>query len=748
MTVPSDLSPEDVETVETVMAAHGYESLKETQRLAFQDGILDPGNHLLVAETGNGKTLCAETVTKKILDDGGRVGYLVPSRQLVRDKRDALREWGGDQYRIESDRTAYRTADVAVKTFDSFYRAILQNTGNARNLDLIVLDDFHEIYGGFRGPEIEKSIAAAKYEGIDIFAMSATVGNPEELAEWMDADVTVSPEGRQIEIEEHAIDTANNETKEAVVDAVRTHRDKGPFLVFNYAKPWTESRAKAVADTRAFRGSSDRNFHVELENKVDGRLTETFEKLAHALNNGVAFHHADLPKHITNWIEDLYYEGEIECLFATTTIAYGFDSPVQTVLVADIQRGPNYVGVWEYIQWIGRAARPGYGYDKGFAYTLTDEPDETAQRFFEPQRELERVETHIENQERFQWLVLELVATGWDTPHEIEAFVKEMLYWDQLTELGAWGREHGSRDERLNTRLRETADWLIEHGFISEHDTKRQFQTTALGDGAVDFAFNSFASATLLAIKEFYQWVEETDHDEVTRTAMLDKTTRLFDHSISARGGSSELEAKLEEHGIALDKYGITTGVIRWYWMNNLDTRDIEDRTEVDAAYISSTASSLSSTIEATQYLIDAAPNARRPEWFDSLTFRVDRGIRHEEVPLVENISGLGRYRVRSLQEYLRGSDIVAGRDLPDGTLWTKLTAFYESIGDSTQFEDVLRDGVDGIGPATAGNIQAFIEHGDVDSRYLESTDDSDVSSSGDTTGGYSRRTSLDDFGA
>jgi len=98
-----------------------------------------------------------------------------------------------------------------------------------------------------------------------------------------------------------------------------------------------------------------------MRQKVNGEVTETLEDLGAMMNAGVAFHHADLPRDIQEWIIDLYKEGEIQCLFATTTIAYGFDAPVQSVLVADITRGPQDVGVWEYVQWIGRAARPGYG---------------------------------------------------------------------------------------------------------------------------------------------------------------------------------------------------------------------------------------------------------------------------------------------------------------------------------------------------------------------------------------------------
>lgn len=79
-----DLSSADAEIVETVISAHGYDSLKEIQELAFEDGILDRGNHLLVAETGNGKTLCAEAVAKKRLDRDAQVAYLVSSRSRTR----------------------------------------------------------------------------------------------------------------------------------------------------------------------------------------------------------------------------------------------------------------------------------------------------------------------------------------------------------------------------------------------------------------------------------------------------------------------------------------------------------------------------------------------------------------------------------------------------------------------------------------------------------------------------------------
>ncbi|WP_324663926.1 DEAD/DEAH box helicase [Haloarcula sediminis] len=742
-----DLPPEDAEIVDEIMSAHDYDSLKKTQQLAFEDGILAPGNHLLVAETGNGKTLCAEAVTKKQLDQGGRVAYLVPSRQLVRDKRESMQEWGSDEYRIYSGPSAYQSGDVIVATFDSFYRAILQDKGSARNLDLVVLDDFHEIYGGFRGPGIEKAIAAAMYEGIEIFSMSATLGNPQELADWMDADLTVSPEGREIEIKEEVVGVGPQEKKDALTNFIRSEQDKAPFLVFNYAKSWTESRAEEVAKTRIFADASDRNFMEEMERKSQGEITSTLEDLARMMDGGVAFHHSDLPQDVKEWIVDLYEEGEIKCLFATTTIAYGFDAPVQSVIVADIKRGPNFVGVYEYVQWIGRAARPGYGYDEGYAFTLTDDPEETIERYFEPHRELEPVTTHIENDERFRWLLLELVTTGWDTPHEIEAFVKEMLYWQQMKQIGAWGREHSSKDERLNSRLRETADWLLDLDFITEKDTARQFQPTPLGEGTIEFAFNSFSNATLAGIRNFYDWLEDLGTGNLTRLNLVYQTTILADRKID-RNCSDELEGLLQEHELPVDEYGITAGILRWYWIKNLDIREIEQRTGVDGAYISSDARRVADTLDATKYLIDASPEVHRPEWLDIMTFRIERGVRRDEVPLVENVRGLGRHRVRKLREYLSRPDIAGVDEMPDGSLWEQLTAFYDGLDNPDFFVDTLSGNVSGVGKRTADRIEEFVRDGSVDDEYLE-TDDKGASTANESsgsTGDYTRGTSLDDF--
>lgn len=716
-----ELSAEDRMIVRDVMKSHGYTELTKTQDLAFSDNILSENNHLLVAETGNGKTLCAEAITKKRLDEGGQVAYLVPSRQLVRDKRDTVREWA-DSYDVRSGSQKYHTADVAVATFASFYRAVLQDIGNARSFDLVVLDDFHEIYGSFLGPEIEKSIAAILDEDIEIFAMSATIGNPQEIGDWIDADVTVSPEGRQIDIKEETVEYSGGSKKKHLADFVSNNTEQAPFLVFNFAKSWTESRAEAIADTGAFADMASDGHEDALESKVDGELSPKLESLADMLSKGVAYHHSDLPNPIREYIEDLYYEHEIGCLCATTTIAYGFDAPVQSVVVADMKRRGQWVGVWEYQQWIGRAARPGYGYDVGYAYTVTKNPEEVKQQYFEPRR-LEPVETHIENDARFRKLVLELIATGWNTPNDLEQFVKRTLYWSQLSSEGSWGQDFGATDQLLKDKLTTTTHWLNTQGFAEEQKASGKFAASSLGSGSVEFLFDTFGSHTLSDIKKFYEWIRTTS--EITPFTLVSTAAEFFGPTVNTKNVSPEFEERLQKEGYQPTDANITAGILHWYWIENEPTEAIDEETGIDSSYIYSTARSMAGVLEASINLFAATSDTPAPRWLDEYITRLEKGVRRDEIAVVENIRGLGRYRVRNLRDYLTDTSVPAVSSLQtDGELQDLLQALYDDIGDEQKFTDVLRGNIRGIGPATADAIVEFIDTGDTNTSKAGGTEE------------------------
>lgn len=689
----STISETDEKHIQEIMDTHGFSSLKQTQRQAFENDVLNLNkNHLLVAETGNGKTLCAEALTKKSLSEGNQVAYLVPSTQLVRDKKETIQEWIDNRYTVSSGRGKYKNSDVVVATFRSFYQAILRGAGDVRSFDLAILDDFHELYGSFIGPELEKSISAAMQYDIQLFGMSATIGNPEEISNWLDSNLTVSNESRDIEIEEIIAPTPYSSKKKNVVSVVEENiEDKEPVLVFNYAKSWTESRAESVMNNIDL-GNNDINAQQKIENLVDGSLTESMKLLGKMIENRVAYHHSSLPRNVREWIEDLYSERKIDCLCATTTIAYGFDAPVHSVIVADMKRRGSWVGKWEYQQWIGRAARPGYGYDKGYAYVLTSDESTVRDEFFEP-RELEPIQTHIESPQQFRKLILELIDMGWDTPEEIETFVKNTLYWEQLATDGAWGRSFEMNEKRVQNKLRETVNWLESRNFVRENRTSRTFESTNLGRNTVEFIFETDIGVTLSQIHNLYKWINKTDR--ITRLSLLCKVTDVFDLGISA-DGNQEIISKIKDVSLEPNRNTITAGILDTYWIENLDLTEIEKRVDVNSVHLKTITYRISDVLSSTSRILDSSSKTK-PDWLDDYSYRINRGIKYDQIPYVRNVRGLGRSRVRRLSETLGSED----------NLWKSIEN-YINENSSDEFKNHIEESVEGIGDGISDRVIEF----------------------------------------
>lgn len=714
------LSSSQTQQVEHIMTAHGFEELTETQEQALNEGILEDGNHLLVAETGNGKTLCAESVVSTRVEQNEQIAYLVPSRQLVRDKAESLREWTPDDVTVASGRGKYHAGDIIVATFNSFYQAVLRGVGQSRSVGLVVLDDFHELYSSFIGPELEKAIAAAMHQNSEIFAMSATVGNPMEIADWLDATLTVSDEERSIPIREEIAPRDHSSKKESLANFVSENATDKPFLVFNFAKSWTESRAKEIAETRAFTDmASDKDLVDVMRQKVDGALPDRLQSLAEMMNNGVAYHHADLPRNVREWIEDLYYQEKIGCLCATTTIAYGFDSPVKSVVVADMKRRGQWVGKWEYQQWIGRAARPGFGYDEGFAYVLTNNPQVVRSEFFAP-RELEPVETHIDSPSRFRKLLLELIDMGWDTPETIEEFISNTLFWNQIQQDGAWGRSFDEREERVERKLRETATWLEQNDFIRENRTASKFDTTPIGESTVEFLFDTNRSHSLQDVRSLLNWMQSIE--SVDQLPLLARVTDTFGLGMSDDTASNDVKQLLKQHGLQVSSDTVSAAVLHLYWAQNMATGDIEDTAGIDAAYISSTAYRISDTLSAVEHLLDVS-QLIVPEWFDTYVYQIQRGVRVDEVPYVRNVQGLGRNRIRTLRDYFKSEDGAEfTQNDNDTTIWTYLSGVQDYFEETEETTDMLSSNISGFGPKLSERLMNFHTDATLAQKFKESS--------------------------
>jgi len=92
--------------------------------------------------------------------------------------------------------------------------------------------------------------------------------------------------------------------------------------------------------------------------------TKLVKKLADAVKNGTAFHHAGLDQRCRTIVETEFKNGNIKLLTATPTLAAGVNLPARRVIISSVFRfGPNGnapISILEYKQMCGRAGRPQY----------------------------------------------------------------------------------------------------------------------------------------------------------------------------------------------------------------------------------------------------------------------------------------------------------------------------------------------------------------------------------------------------
>ncbi len=738
--VPEFSSDENRDIVTEIMEAHGYDELTGTQAQAFSEGVLDEDNSLLIAETGNGKTMVAESVLKKSIDSGGDAVYLVPSYQLTQAKKSELEEWA--DFDVGLGTRAIRSPGVPVMTFESFFQAVMRNIGDVRSVDRAIFDDFHEIYSYHRGAGIEKAMTACLDNDIDVFAMSATVGNPRELANWLNAELIISESDRSIPVIEQPIDDDPGQTRGAqIAEIINEREEKAPFLVFNNRRDWSESRGEDIADTKLFEDANDRDFYSEIESALPAEMTVKYEKLAEMMEKGVAFHHSGLDSKVRDIIVDAVQEGDLMCVSATPGLAYGFDAPIQAVIIADTKRYGDFIGVYEYIQWVGRAGRPGYGYDEGYAFPIVK--DERANDYFQfgvpaKDKRLEDVKTHIESDPEFRQLLLELIDFGWDTPEEIERFLSHSLFWEQYDSTGAWGRDSGIARDQVERKLRTTVNWLERRQLVSEQRTSGTFETSSLGEAAIEFNYATWIKTRLESITSVANELQYVIDDPLS---LVETLTREFDSAtLRSTPNSSDFESKLYEHGLTRDDSGKTSAMLCWHWCQGDSLDRLEKEYDTDMADVPNAGRDVADLLEASRHLAEVDPSTRIPEWYDTFTSQLRYGVTAEDIYLAEQVDQLGRGRISTIKSHFKQSPGVdSTKPLPD-----QLRTLLEE-NDRQRLEDTLR-GISGIGSTLAGRItDAIVDwNGTAGMAIPPFTKQEKDSTGGD---GFTRASSLDEFG-
>jgi helicase len=496
----------DVPGVPSWFADHlgreGIESLYPPQAEAVEAGVTERESLVASIPTASGKTLIAQLAMLSAVQRGGKALYIVPLRALASEKREefsAFEEYGVDigvsTGNYEDSGEWLDQKDIIVATSEKVDSLLRNGAPWIDDLDCVVSDEVHLVDDAQRGPTLEVTLAKLRRvnPNLQVVALSATVGNADEMAEWLDAEL-VDSTWRPIELRKgvhygqalHFGDGSQSEMRvqsgEKPTEAIVRHTldDGGSTLVFVNSRRNAEGAAKRLANTTEgwLDGEEERALAELAEEIRDVSDTETSDDLADCVARGVAFHHAGCASEHRSIVEDAFRDRRIKCVCATPTLAAGVNTPSRRVVVRDWRRysgeagGMKPLSVLEVHQMMGRAGRPGRD-PYGEALLLAnshDELQELLDRYV--WADPEPVQSKLAREPSMRTHLLATVASGFaDSREALLEFLDQTLYATQY-------RQGGDGTDELERVVDATLEYLERNGFI-ERDGR--IEATNLG---------------------------------------------------------------------------------------------------------------------------------------------------------------------------------------------------------------------------------------------------------------------------
>ena len=407
------MNPQELDIPQEIkdkLLKRGIDSLYPPQEDAIRTGVLEGKNLVLASPTASGKTLIAELCAlRHVLELGGKVLYLTPLRALTWEKYEEFQAYtdltkpDGKKIRVgvssgDMDNSSpwLQAYDIVICTNEKCDSLLRHRSPWMTGISLVIADEVHLI-GSDRGPTLEVSLARLRQMSPDIqvLALSATISNTDEIAEWLKAE-SVTTDWRPVELREGVALGNHIVFRDGQVQGIEQYHKQDPInLALNslddggQALIFVESRRRAQSTARgtgnALKNRLSRREQTELhriasEISSHGEKTRLTDDLADIISNGAAFHHAGLNRQHRQIIETGFKEGFIKILCATPTLAAGVNLPARTVVIGNYRRfmpgyGMQPIKVMEYKQMSGRAGRPQYD-KEGVALLIAGSEDE------------------------------------------------------------------------------------------------------------------------------------------------------------------------------------------------------------------------------------------------------------------------------------------------------------------------------------------------------------------------------------
>ena len=317
----------------------GWSDLNAIQKKAIPS-VLSGQDTLILAPTASGKTEAALIpIFSEILNNHLKpvsVLYVSPLKALINDMHNRIEKWGnhfgltatkwhGDVDKYQKDKFTKNPTDFLSTTPESLEVIMMNRTSGEKervfqNIKYILIDEIHYFADSDRGIQLNSLLnRISKYTpNASIIGLSATVGNPNLIAEWINpqkpARIIRDTGGRKLQYK------VLNLPEDALFKVLEKYQDK-KVLVFANSR-----RSAELA-------------YYKLKKKLDMK--------------NIFIHHGSVNKETREENEDKFKEVPFGFMVATTTLELGIDIGDIDIVVQLIS--PNQVS--SFSQRIGRSGR-------------------------------------------------------------------------------------------------------------------------------------------------------------------------------------------------------------------------------------------------------------------------------------------------------------------------------------------------------------------------------------------------------
>ena len=629
----------------------------------------------------------------KTILNGGKAVYAAPLLSIQNEKVKEFRAFEEHGIKVGKHPSS---ADLSVMVFESFDTLTRFSWNVLRDVDTLIIDEFHMIGEFNRGPTLEAAITRAKIinPNMRIIALSATLRNIEEIEGWLDGKC-VEHYYRPVPLNKEVLDAEmfNTKNKNDVIVKVieKAMKDNSQALAFVSTRRFTESLATYVAKKINKKLSKEQKIKfkevsekiLEVPEKKGSQPTTTCIKLAESIEKGVAFHHAGLFNEQKEIIEDEFRNGNILMITATPSLMYGVNLPSKTVIIRDHTRwtsqGPQPIPVFDYEQMSGRAGRPQYD-DVGYSYLIAKSIDESQNLTdFYINGEIELTNSKlIDNKDAiYRQIIAQIASSLSKNLDDLIDFFEKTLYGYQMINNPSMSL---FASDSLKWELENALQFLLQNGIIRA--TPEGLKTSDFGDL---IAKSNYSVETAVKIKEYITYMDELKAEEFIYA--LAETPDLPLITFKGRKSKDPVREKLSEYGLFAVDIGNpeATSVSLIEWINERSEYEIENKYNVYSASTRRSAYEASRLVRFAKNTAEVLGDYSNLKYFDFLSARLYYGVKEELIPLVVGVKRLGRKRARNIVN-------VFGEDLRHVS------------------EKELQK-VDGVGPKLAKNIKTFVNN-------------------------------------